>query len=214
MKKKKYMEIIKHYESCLEKYGDSHLGVDWPKIEDVDKRYKVLLSIINPIPEKKITLLDFGCGASHLYEYILKHKMNYIEYFGLDISEKFIELSKKKFPDIEYFLTDILEDNSSIPNFDYIIMAGIFTEKVTLSYEEMLKYFKTLLKIVFNKAKIGIAFNVMSKHVDWERDDLFHLPFDTLANFMKKELSRHFIIRNDYGLFEYTVYLYKTERLK
>ncbi len=29
-----------------------------------------------------------------------------------------------------------------------------------------------------------------------------------LVNFLTRELSRHFIIRNDYGLYEYTTYLY------
>ena len=33
--KKPYNNIITHYEECLEKHGDTHLGVDWPKIEDV-----------------------------------------------------------------------------------------------------------------------------------------------------------------------------------
>ena len=55
----------------------------------------------------------------------------------------------------------------------------------------------------------GVAFNVMSKHVDWERDDLFHLPFDEMAGFVTRNLTRNFVIRNDYGLFEYTVYLYR-----
>lgn len=207
------MEIINHYESCLEKYGDSHLGVDWPKIEDVDKRYKVMLEVIDSTSKQKISILDFGCGASHLYKYIFKQKIKNIEYSGLDISEKFIELSKSKFPSNKYYNIDILEDDSTIPNYDYIIMVGVFTEKVTLTFDEMLEYFKKLLIKVFNKANKGIAFNVMSKHVDWEREDLFHLPFDMLANFLKTELSRHFVIRNDYGLFEYTVYLYKTEQL-
>ncbi len=54
-----------------------------------------------------------------------------------------------------------------------------------------------------------MAFNVMSKHVDWEREDLFHLPFDTLAEFLKKELTRNFVFRNDYGLYEYTTYVYR-----
>lgn len=43
--KKPYNKIIEHYESCLEKFGDNHLGVDWSKLEDVDKRYKVMLDI-------------------------------------------------------------------------------------------------------------------------------------------------------------------------
>ena len=53
----------------------------------------------------------------------------------------------------------------------------------------------------------------MTKHVDWERDDLFHLPFDTLAAVLKKEISRHFVISNDYGLYEYTVYVYKNVQI-
>jgi len=56
---------------------------------------------------------------------------------------------------------------------------------------------------------MGVAFNVMSKHVDWERDDLFHLPFDTLARYLIASLTRNFVIRSDYGLYEYTTYIYR-----
>jgi hypothetical protein len=52
----------------------------------------------------------------------------------------------------------------------------------------------------------------MSHHVDWQRDDLFHLPFDTLAAFLRTEVSRHFLFRADYGLYEYTVYVYREAR--
>ena len=211
--KKRYQEIISHYESCLEKYGDTHLGVDWPKIEDVEKRYKVMLGVVNYNPIKnnssgKIRLLDFGCGASHLYEYIVKRNVNDVEYSGLDLSEKFINLSKKKFSFNKYYCVDILDDDTNIPNFDYIIMNGIFTEKRSLSFDEMFSYFKELVKKVFAKVERGIAFNVMSKQVDWEREDLFHLPLDLLADFLTKDISRNFIIRNDYGLYEYTTYVY------
>lgn len=36
---------------------------------------------------------------------------------------------------------------------------------------------------VVSKARRGLAFNVMSKQVDWERDDSFHLPMDVFASF-------------------------------
>jgi hypothetical protein len=93
--------------------------------------------------------------------------------------------------------------------FDYIILNGVFTEKRELSFDEMYEYFKTLIKVLYLKTKVGLAFNVMTKYVDWEREDLFHLSFDLLASFLKDEVTRNFIIRNDYGLFEYTVYLFK-----
>ena len=41
-----YQIIYKHYEKCLDKYGDSHLGVDWPNKEDVYKRFDIMLNVI------------------------------------------------------------------------------------------------------------------------------------------------------------------------
>jgi cyclopropane fatty-acyl-phospholipid synthase-like methyltransferase len=209
MSERKYMGIISHYESCLQEHGDTHLGVDWPNKKDAETRYRVMLEVIRKGTSGKITLLDFGCGASHLYEYILRHKLVNIEYSGLDLSERFISLSRSKFPSITYYCLDILDEQDSLPDFDYIVMNGVFTEKRDLPFDEMFAYFKSVVSRVFAKAKIGVAFNVMSSHVDWERDDLFHLPLDTLAAFLTKRLTRDFIIRNDYRLYEYTTYLYR-----
>jgi SAM-dependent methyltransferase len=206
---KRYAGIVRHYESCLERHGDSHLGVDWPKGEDAETRYRVMLDLIRRPWPPRVDLLDFGCGASHLYAYIRAHGIEGIEYAGLDLSQKFIELSRRKFPTNRYICADILESATEVPDFDYIVMNGVFTEKRELSFEEMLAYFEQMMKAVFTKARIGVAFNVMSRHVDWEREDLFHLPFDILAAFLKRSLTRNFVMRSDYGLYEYTTYVYR-----
>ena len=168
-----------------------------------------MLEIIKPCADHDISLLDFGCGASHLYEYMLTRNMHGIIYAGLDLSEKFIEVSKAKFPQNKYYCLDILDQSSQLPCFDYVVLNGVFTEKRELSFDEMFAYFKQLLRTIFNKTVVGLAFNVMSKQVDWEREDLFHLPLDILAGFLTRELSRNFTIRNDYGLYEYTTYVYR-----
>ena len=207
MEEKKYLSIVSHYEACLEQHGDSYSGVDWPKEQDVPKRYRVMLDVIKP-GKQKVTLLDFGCGAAHLNEYVIKQGFENIDYAGLDLSEKFVRLAQSKFPANRFFCLDLLDEKAAMPSFDYIILNGVFTEKRELSFDEMFVYFKRLMTRVFAHASIGIAFNVMSKHVDWERDDLFHLPFDALAEFLTKELTRNFVFRNDYGLYEYTTYAY------
>ena len=207
--KKNYLRIVAHYESCLTKYGDSHLGVDWPNKGDAETRYKVMLDVIQDDTPSKKSLLDFGCGASHLYEYIQKNQIRDLEYSGLDLSEKFISLSRQKFPLNVYYYFDILNDSAALPEFDYVIMNGVFTEKISLSFDEMFRYFQNVILAIFSKTRVGIAFNVMSKHVDWERKDLFHLPFEMLAEFLTRKVSKKFIIRNDYGLYEYTTYVYR-----
>lgn len=209
METKKYLDIVAHYESCLERHGDTHLGVDWPKAEDAATRYRVMLEVVRERKGESVSLLDFGCGAAHLYERILEEGLDGIEYSGLDLSEKFVALARKKFPARRFYVADFLEDDTQVPAFDYVVMNGVFTEKRGLAFDEMLAYFERLLRKVWAKTERGLAFNVMSKHVDWEREDLFHLSFDALAAFLTRELTRNFVFRNDYGLYEYTAYVYR-----
>ncbi len=207
---KRYSKIVEHYENCLEKYGDNHLGVDWPKSEDVDKRYKIMLDImrLNEDADKVVSLLDFGCGTAHLLEYIKKNGHEKIHYSGLDISQKYIDVARVKYPDNSFYCTDIFDTKNNLHNFDYIVMNGVFTEKIELSFDEMWEYFTLMISIVYEKCNKGFAFNVMSKNVDWEREDLFHVSTDLLSSFLCKNLTRNFVIRNDYGLYEYTVYVF------
>jgi SAM-dependent methyltransferase len=207
---KKYNQIIEHYEKCLEKHGDTHLGVDWPNIEHVNLRYNIMLDMLKfKNLDSNVSILDFGCGTAHLYEHILTLGLNGIDYYGLDISKKFIDVCNLKYPDLDFYCGDVLDLNFKIKNFDFVIMNGVFTEKRELSFEEMFDYFKLLIDKVYSICNKGVSFNVMSKNVDWEREDLFHLPHDLLTSYLCKNITRNYIIRNDYGLYEYTVYLYK-----
>lgn len=203
-----YQSIIRHYERCLAEHGDTYRGVDWPNPVDAAKRYEVMLDLIRQ-PAEGTTLLDFGCGASHLYEYMLQRGFDEIRYGGLDASPAFCALASKKFPQNTYQCVDVLKHPEQVGEYDYVVMNGVFTEKRELSFDAMFGYMQQVLLAVFPKVRRGLAFNVMSKQVDWERDDLFHMPMDTLAAFLLKHLTRHFVVRNDYGLYEYTVYVYK-----
>lgn len=206
---KPYERLIRLAESYFDRYGDCFLGVGWTKRqEEAAARYRVMLDLLAPEADQPVTLLDFGCGASHLYEYMLKHGVRNVSYSGLDLSPRFLACSREKFPQNTYYDLDVLEDDR-LPTFDYVVMNGIFNSKTDLSFEDMLAYCRRLILRVFEKTRKGLAFNVMSKQVDWERDDLFHLPLDRLLTFLSREVSRHVVIRHDYGLYEYTAYVYK-----
>jgi SAM-dependent methyltransferase len=206
----RYRTIVDHYEACLEQHGDTHLGVDWPNPEDADTRHKVMLDLLaGSDPGPVATLLDFGCGTSHLYDFMLREGVTGIEYSGMDLSPRFVEVARRKHPANRYWCVDLLAPEADLPEFDYVVMNGVFTEKLDLSYGEMFAYVRALVGRVWEHTLRGMAFNVMSKHVDWERDDLFYLPFDELAAWLVSSISRHFVIRADYGLYEYTTYVYR-----
>jgi SAM-dependent methyltransferase len=216
MSSRKYDPIVLHYEKCLKTHGDTHLGVDWPNYQDSILRYKIMLGIATYSRKSMhsgFSVTDLGCGAGHLLEYIKKYSPN-VRYTGIDISEKFIGLCKSKFPEESFLCCDLLETQTDLPNSDFVIMNGLFTEKLSLTHDEMWDYFQMLTTKAYQISTVGIAFNVMSKLVDWERADLFHVDFNLLTSWLRNSLTPHFIIRHDYGLYEYTVYAYKQSQEK
>jgi SAM-dependent methyltransferase len=206
----RYQTIADHYVACLERHGDNHFGVDWPNEEDAHTRHRVMLEVIRPgIGAEPHRVLDFGCGAAHLMEHIRAEKRTDIDYAGLDIAEPFVKLSQAKFPEAPFWCLDVLTDDvSALPRFDYAVLNGVFTEKLELSYDEMFDFMSRTVARVFSLVEVGIAFNVMSKHVDWERHDLFHVPFDEMAAFLTANVTRNIVLRADYGLYEFTAYAY------
>ena len=206
-----YDRIVRYCEACLERHGDTHRGVDWPKQEYATTSYDVMIGVIREFGER-VSMLDVGCGLSHLYERILARGIDSIDYAGVDLSERFLAQCRAKFPAVPYFHVDLLETGESLPSFDYVIMNGVFTEKVDISFDAMWDYMTRLVEKAYSLARKGIAFNVMSKQVDWERDDLFHVPFDLLADFLGKKISRNFVFRHDYGMYQYTAYVYRESR--
>jgi SAM-dependent methyltransferase len=209
---KRHLSLSRQIEAKFEEHGDTPRGLDWPNAEDLETRYRVMLEVIREHPqEQTVDLLDIGCGTSGLFRHLREHELaGQIQYSGLDVSERLISVSRAKFPEATYYHRDILEvtPGEELAYFDYAVINGIFTVKYSLSFEEMFAFFRAAVVKAFAIARRGIAFNTMSKHVDWERDDLFHMPFDLLADFLTSELSRNFVFRNDYGLYEYTTYVY------
>jgi SAM-dependent methyltransferase len=205
---KRHLEIVRACEEDLHKYGDNFRGVGWTKKpEYADLRYRVMLDLLRD--REPATLLDIGCGTSMLNGYRLAQGMDHVTYSGLDLSPAYLQVSRDKYPGTTFYEADILEADTVLPVHDYVVMNGLFNFKGSMSFDQMWDYMRKMLVRADQLSTRGFAFNVMSKYLDWERDDLFHLPFDQLAGFLDKNISRHFTMRHDYALFEYTTYVYK-----
>lgn len=206
-----YSVLVEHYERCLAAHGDTPQGVDWPKADDAQLRYAVMLSMVDPARPSR--LLDLGCGAAHLLDHLHERGSHpLLEYVGADLSTAFVALCRQKHPNTVFRQVDLLADHPPLGRFDHVVMNGVFTERRELSFDEMWAFFERLVLAAWQHTEHTLAFNVMSSHVDWERDDLFHVPFDRLTTFLCSSVSRHFQIRHDYGLYEYTVFVSRAPR--
>jgi SAM-dependent methyltransferase len=197
-------------EQDLAEHGDTHQGVGYTGTAAAARdRYALMLEVVRERGQS-ISILDFGCGLAHLLDYIKSRpEMAKLDYTGLDLSEKYLIAARKRHPLANFISINILQDDAALPDFDYIILNGIFNFKGLLQQDHMVRYWQRMANIAFRHCRRGIAFNVMSKLVDWERTDLFHLPFDEMAQFVAANLSRHFIVRHDYRAYEYTTFVYR-----
>lgn len=207
-----YQSLVRMVENLYSEHGDSHRGLGYPKMEGFDARYRVYLDVIRGAHGGgKCGLLDVGCGTARLLDLIKSLGKSDIDYRGVDLSPKLIEAARAKHPEANFICGDpfVLEELWAARP-DYVVFGGIFTCRLQMSVEEMTAYMIRLLGLAFAHCQRGVAFNVMSHHVDWQREDLFHVPFDRMAEILQTNFSRHYLFRADYGLYEYTVYLYRS----
>jgi SAM-dependent methyltransferase len=197
-------------EEDLLKYGDTFRGVGYTKSDsEAQQRYALMLGVVRET-EGEVSLLDFGCGLGHMQDHIERHsRYGHISYSGLDISSLYLDAAKARHPGSAFIMMDVLESDEGLPEYDYVVLNGVFNYRGPIEQERMLEYWQHLTSVVYRHCRRGMAFNAMSTIVDWQRDDLFHLPFDTMARFIAT-LSRHFIVRHDYGAYEYTTYVYRS----
>lgn len=207
--------LLVHYDQCLSEHGDTARGADWPNEHERRTRFDVMLDVIPDWRTRPLVLCDLGCGTGELLAHLRRRGLGDIRYIGVDRSERAIELARRKFPDAEFVVMDVNAPDAPLERLacDYLVANGLFTVKATLDFEQMWQFMASTVRAIWPHVRGGIAFNVMSTAVDWQRDDLFHVPADALLALLHHLAGRSVRLRADYGIYEYTVYAYRAPRV-
>ena len=202
----------KHYSQKFAQYGDTPLGVDWGA-DHADHliRLERMLAVTNVgrQPDTVQSILDVGCGYGRLYELCKSRSLNF-SYSGIDICEEMIVSAKNKFAVGEWFVGDVLGLEES-RQFDYVVCNGILTQKLNASIREMDEYLKLLVSKMFALCRIGIAFNLMTTHVNFTAPNLYYRNPAELLGWCMSQLTSRVRLDHAYPLYEYTVYLYRED---
>ncbi|MCD5396277.1 MAG: class I SAM-dependent methyltransferase [Candidatus Pacebacteria bacterium] len=92
--------------------------------------------------QKGDRILDLGCGNGRLYEI-----KNETEYFGVDFSEKMIEIAKKRYPQGKFLVADAFSLPFKDHFFDKVFCLSVFHHIPSKFYrEQFLKETKRVLK--------------------------------------------------------------------
>ena len=208
-----WLPLQRHYEACLERSGASPAGVDWPDPADLVTRFETQLAVLPAAPAggEPPELLDLGCGPGLLLDYLAAtNRLETVRYRGIDLSPAMIAAAQARWPDACFEARDILQHPLTPQSVDAVVMNGVLTERRSIPRPHMVGLAQALVRAAFAAARHGVAFNAMSRHVDWERDDLFHWGFDEVAAFLTRDVTRHLSFRADYGLHEFTAFAWRT----
>jgi dTDP-4-amino-4,6-dideoxygalactose transaminase len=170
-----------------------------------------MLDLLGRDASQPAVLCDLACGTGELVAHLRRRGMAHVTYRGIDRSELALAHARRKFPGETFIGLDITAPGTDLRALecDYLVICGLFTRKGTVSSEQMWTFMEAVLGRVWPLARRGIAFNVMSTAVDWQRDDLFHVPMDAVAGLLHRLAGRRVTMRADYGLYEYTAYALK-----
>lgn len=210
-----WLILQRHYERCLLEAGVTPQGVDWPDGRGLEARFSAQLEVLRGFPVgRRPTLLDLGCGPGLLVDYMAaSDRENVVTYRGIDLSELMVASARERWPDLDFTARDIVADPLPPKSVDVVVMNGVLTERRGIPRPRMVKLAEDIVRAAFLVARHGISFNAMSVHVDWQRDDLFHWGFDEIASFLKRDVTRHFAFRSDYGLYEFTAFAWVQPQL-
>jgi SAM-dependent methyltransferase len=203
-------DLKAYYQNLLTQHGDSPLSVQHISTDSQFKRFEIL----NAIDKNAHSIIDIGCGLGDMYKYLMNNQYKG-RYLGLDFLADFIDLANNKYAhhknqDVGFQVCDLNQDD--IPKgYDYILLSGVFNNKMENNEEFML----TTLKKMFASANKGIAFNAMSTYVDYQDDELYYSDPLVIFDFCKRNLSHAVTLKHDYLVktdsipYEYTIYVYK-----
>lgn len=202
------LRFKEHHQKIFSQYKRQPKGVDWRDQQTADIRYKNMLALLKGEEVSSTpTVLDVGCGYGGLFEYAQKNSIE-LHYTGIDIVPELIQEASTMYPDVKFLTGDILE-NKDIEEYDYIVCNGILTQKLETSLLDMDNFAKLLIKKMFSICKKGICFNIMSTYVNFFVANLHYKHPTEVVNFCFSELSHNVKLDHSYGLYEYTVYVYK-----
>lgn len=104
----KHEEIIDYYDNLAENYENTRFNNTYGRY--IDKQERIILNKLLETQNNNI-VLDLGCGTGRFL-----NKANY----GVDASEKMIELAKKKFPNKKLFINDAANTEFEDEKFDVV----------------------------------------------------------------------------------------------
>ncbi len=196
--------VVAHYESRLAAHGPTARGMDWKDEASQELRFAVLCDVAD-LGGKRVH--EVGAGAGHLADFLHARGVA-CTYSGSDRSEAMLRAARARHPQVTFTPADVAAGLSGGP-WDVVLCSGVFHVKLDASDAAWAAFVRAGIRHMWDACREAIAFNLVSDQVDYRTPQLWYAPAAGMLDFCRRELSRWVVLRHDYPLHEYTVYVYR-----
>ncbi len=167
----------------LDEYNEDYYRI-YERLDNVDfdtiPSFREMKKMIALEPGEKI--LDAGCGDGHLLDYFCKGLE--LEAYGIDSSEKAVELASKKYPHLKTAVGDLKDLDFPSDHFDKIVCYNVI-EHIDGQDKVM-----TELKRVLKSGGVIVTGTIISDSICWKLYQLFIGEHTHVKEFNVKEFVK------------------------
>jgi cyclopropane fatty-acyl-phospholipid synthase-like methyltransferase len=186
------MDLNKVYDEFMDE-TKSVKSLGWSSEEAQQARFKVISEMGI---EENDSVLDVGCGYGDFSKFAGSN------YKGIDMREVAIKEASNRYQDKNFSVNNIFDITDK---FDWVIASGIFCFRE----DNWRKKTCNTMQQMFTLANKGIAANFLVNY-DGKQKFLKHTRPSEVMDHVIDKLGNKFVIRQDYLINDFTVYLYKS----
>lgn len=201
MKLEEQQRTVERYAERLQRHGAVVQALGWRDQAQQELRFRVMADGLRNIANASV--LDIGCGFGDLYDYLAGRAAG-LRYVGCDISPDLLQVARERHPHVQFDLRNVLDAPYPEQSFDYVYISGMFNYRV----EDNEGFLERTLATAYRMCAWGIAANMMTDQVDYRDEHLHYFSPERVLRFCRK-LSRRVVLRHDYPLYEFTVFVYR-----
>jgi SAM-dependent methyltransferase len=199
MNEEAFKRISSYYDDLVNRHGHDPRACDYGRPESQSKKFAVLAGV-TPLDGKR--LLDVGCGFADYADYLSTHGSG-VQYSGVDLSYRMIEIAHQRHLDLDLRVGNIL-DAVEPGQFNVVNANGIFYLLGPAAADMM----QTIIQRLFELAGEAVAFNSLSTWASQrEPDEYYADPIETFE--FCRTLTPWVVLRHDYLPHDFTIYMYR-----
>lgn len=190
------------YRDGLLEHGPQPRSVGWRDPDSHRLRFE-RLALLLADERDPVSVADWGCGYGALFGFLDSRRAPPLAaYAGYDLSAEMVEAARGLVPDRR---ASFVVGGELDRDVDYTFVSGTFNVRLEATVETWERYVRETLRALAARSRKGLAFNLLTSHVDWREDHLHYADPAAYFDFCKRELASRVTLLHDYPLYEWTM---------